>query len=189
MNLFSKKSNLDDENRLRLQKLVDQAKEMDIPTGWKKETFAVGGLSNVGFSKKFPEMLLVISSQGRGVIDCSKFELIERDYDDSWEWMDTYELWSMGIGKLFDEKILVGGIHGGGLPFLNKYGDSLQFMATQWPIIDLIFEPNFKSIYQEDEAKDCFKIFSDYELKAYGFSYDGNYFITATGSEVNVYRK
>jgi hypothetical protein len=95
MNLFKKKSNPDSENRLRLQKLVDQSIEMDTPTGWKKETFALGGLSNVGFSKKFPEMLLVISSQGRGVIDCSKFVLIERDYNDSWEWMNTYELMAM----------------------------------------------------------------------------------------------
>ena len=189
MNLFSKKSNPDDENRLRLQKLVNQTEKTETPTGWKKETFAIGGLSNVGFSKKFPEMLLVVSSQGRGVIDCSKFELIERDNNDSWEWMDTYELWTMGIGKLSEEKILVGGIHGGGLPFLNKYGDSIKFMATEWPIIDLIFEPNFKSLYKEGEAKDCFRIFHDYELKAYGFSYIGDYFITATSSEVNVYKK
>jgi hypothetical protein len=62
-------------------------------------------------------------------------------------------------------------------------------MATQWPIIDLIFEPNLKSLYKDGEAKDCFKIFHDYELKAYGFSYDGNYFITATSSEVTVYHK
>lgn len=189
MNLFGKKSNPDDENRLRLQKLVDQTKNIETPTGWKKETFAIGGLSNVGFSKKIPEMLLVVSSQGRGIIDCSKFELIERDYDDSWEWSDIYELWTMGIGKLSDEKILVSGIHGGGLPFLNKYGDSIQFMATQWPIIDLIFEPHCKSLYKENESKDCFRIFHDYELKTYGFSYNGDYFITATSSEVNVYKK
>lgn len=189
MNLFNKKSNPNDENRLRLQKLVDQAKKIELPTGWKKETFTIGGLCNVGFSKKFPEMLLVVSSQGRGVIDCSKFELIERDHDDSWEWMDTFELWAMGIGKLSDEKIAVAGIHGVGLPFLNRYGDSIQFMATQWPIVDLIFEPQYKSLYKENEAKDCFRIFHDYELKAYGFSYNGDYFVIAASSEVNVYTK
>jgi len=189
MNLFSKKSNPDDENKFRLQNLVDQTKKDETPTGWKKETFSIGGLSNVGFSKEFPEMLLVVSSEGRGVIDCSKFELIERDYDDSWEWMDMYELWSMGIGALSNEEIVVGGIHGGSLPFLNKYGDSIQFMATQWPIVDLIFEPKNKSLYKEKEVKDCFRIFHDYELKAYGFSYNGDYFITATSSEVNIYRK
>jgi len=190
MNFFSKKNNPDDdENRLRLQKLVDKTKKVEAPTGWEKETFAIGGLHSVGFSKKIPEMLLVVSSQGRGLIDCSKLELIGRDYDDSWEWMNSYELWTIGIGELSAEKILIGGIDGGGLPFSNKYGDSIQFMATQWPIIDLIFEPHYKSLYKENETKDCFRIFHDYELKAYGFSYDGNYFITATSSEVNIYKK
>lgn len=189
MNFFSKKNNPDDENRLRLQNLVDKTKKVEAPTGWKKETFAIGGLHSVGFSKKIPEMLLVVSSQGRGLIDCSKLELIGRDYNDSWEWMNSYELWTIGIGELSAEKIVVGGIDGGGLPFSNKYGDSIQFMATQWPIIDLIFEPHYKSLYKENETKDCFRIFHDYELKAYGFSYDGNYFITATSSDVNIYKK
>ena len=31
MNLFSKKSNPDDENRLRLQKLVNQTKKIETP--------------------------------------------------------------------------------------------------------------------------------------------------------------
>jgi hypothetical protein len=189
MNFFSKKSSPDDENRLRLEKLVDQTKKVEVPIGWEKQTFAIGGLNSVGFSKKFPEMLLVVSSQGRGLIDCSKFELIGRDYDDSWNWMDAYELWAMGIGKLSDEKIAVGGVDGGGLPFSNKHGDSIEFMATQWPIIDLVFASNYKSLYVENETQDCFRIFHDYELKTYGFSYDGNYFVTATSSEVNIYRK
>lgn len=189
MNFFKKNNNQKEENRLRLQNLVDQTKTSDVPAGWQKKTFLVGGLSEVGFSKKHPELLLIISSQGRGVIDCSKLELIERDYDTSWEWIDSCELWAMGIGKLLGEKIIVGGLHGGGLPASTKEGNYIQFMATNWPIIDLIFEPNFKSVYKEDQAKDCFRIFHDYELRAYGFSFDGNYFIIATSSEVNVYRK
>lgn len=161
----------------------------ETPTGWIKETFAVGGLSEVGFSKKYPELLLVVSSQGRGIIDCSKLELIERDYNDNFDWINTFELWAMGIGKIADEKIMVAGLHGGGLPNSNEFGDGIQYMATKWPIIDLIFEPNFKSIYKEGDEKNCSRIFHDYELRAYGFSYDGQYFITATSSEVNVYRK
>lgn len=189
MKLFNNKNKIEDENRLRLQKLVDNAKKSDIPTGWEKETFAIGGLSEVGFSKKHPELILVVSSQGRGIIDCSKLELIERDNNDDFDWINSNELWAMGIGKLSDEKIMVGGLHGGGLPLSNKFGDGIQYMATEWPIIDLIFEPNFKSIYKEDDGKYCFRIFHDYELRAYGFSYNGEYFATATSSEINVYRK
>jgi hypothetical protein len=189
MKIFNKNNNPEHENRLRLQKLVDNAMKSDIPTGWKKETFAIGGLSEVGFSKNHPELLLIVSSQGRGIIDCSKFKLTEKDDNVDFDWFNSYELWSMGIGKLADEKITVSGLCGGGLPLLSKFGDGIQYLATEWPIIDLIFEPNFKSIYKEDDGKHCFRIFHDYELRAFGFSSNGEYFITATSSKINVYRK
>jgi hypothetical protein len=189
MNIFKKNKNIEQENRLRLQKLVDLTTVSDIPEGWIKETFAVGGLSEIGFSKNHSELLLIISSQGRGVIDCSKFELTDRDYNTDYDWINSQELWSFGIGKLSDEKIVVGGLDGGGLPHSNKDGDRIEFMATEWPIIDLIFQPNFKSIYKKGEESKCFRLFHDYELRAYGFSYDGKYFAIATSSEVNVYRK
>lgn len=187
MNIFD--DNIENENRLRLQKLVDATITSEAPKGWIKETFAVGGLTEVGFSKEYSELLLVISSQGRGVIDCSKFELIERDYNDDHDWINSQELWATGIGKLSNEKIMVSGLHGGGLPLTNPFGDSIQYMAIKWPIIDLIFEPSFKSIYKDGDQKHCFRVFHDYEVKTYGFSYCGKYFIIATSSEVNIYRK
>lgn len=133
--------------------------------------------------------MLIVSSQGRGIFDCSKLELTDRDNNTDFNWFNSYEIWAMGIGKLSNEKISIGGLCGGGLPYLNQFGDGIQYMATEWPIIDLIFEPNYKSIYKEGDEKDCFRIFHDYELRAYGFSYDGQYFVTATSSQINVYRK
>lgn len=186
MNFFNK--NKEDENKKRLQNLVNQTKVVDEPNGWKKSTFAIGGLTEIGFSKHNPNLLLVISSQGRGLIDCQNSELIERDNDTDFEWINSYEMTSQGIGILSNEIILVSGLHGGGLPLLNKNGDELLYMATEWPIIDIIFEPNFKSIYKENEAKECFRIFHDYELRAYGFSYDGETFVIATSSEISIYR-
>lgn len=186
MKFFNK--NKEDENKKRLQNLVNQTKIVDEPNGWKKSTFAIGGLTEIGFSKHNPNLLLVISSQGRGIIDCEKNELIERDNDTNWDWINSYEMTSQGIGVLSDEIICVSGLHGGGLPLMNKNGDGLLYMATEWPTIDLIFEPNFKSIYKENEANECFRIFHDCELRTYGFSYDGKTFIIATSSEINIYR-
>ena len=186
MKFFNK--NKEDENKKRLQNLVNQTKIVDEPNGWKKSTFAIGGLTEIGFSKHNPNLLLVISSQGRGIIDCEKNELIERDNDTNWDWINSYEMTSQGIGVLSDEIICVSGLHGGGLPLMNKNGDGLLYMATEWPTIDLIFEPNFKSIYKENEANECFRIFHDCELRTYGFSYDGETFIIATSSEINIYR-
>lgn len=187
MSLFKK--NPEDENKKRLQNIVKQAKEVEEPIGWKKTIFSIGGLSEIGFSKHKPNLLLVISSQGRGLIDCQSCELIERNYDTNWDWINSYDLTSQGIGILSNEEILVSGLHGGGLPLMNKEGDGLIYMATEWPIIDIIFQPHFKNLYKESEAKECFRIFHDYELRTYGFSYDGETFIIATSSEINIYRK
>ena len=186
MNFFNK--NKEDENKKRLQNLINQTKVIDEPNGWKKSMFAIGGLTEIGFSKQNPYLLLVISSQGRGVIDCQMSELIERDNDTNFDWINSYEMTSQGIGILSNEIVFVSGLHGGGLPLMNKNGDGLLYMATEWPIIDIIFEPNFKSIYKENEAKECFRIFHDYELRAYGFSYDGETFVIATSSEISIYR-
>ena len=181
--------NKEDENKKRLQNLVNKTKKTEEPNGWKKNKFAIGGLTEIGFSKLNPNLLLIISSQGRGVVDCQNNELIERNRDANLDWIDLYEMTSQGIGILSKEKILVSGLHGGGLPLRNKNGDGLLYMATEWPIIDIIFEPNYKSIYKENEAKECFRIFHNYELRAYGFSYDGETFVIATSSEINIYRK
>jgi hypothetical protein len=189
MNIFKKKKKTEDENRIRIQKLVTETLDCDTPNGWTKKTFAVGGLTEVGFSKLYPELLLIISSQGRGLFDCSKLELIERDKDSSYDWFNTYELYSMGIGKTKSEKIKVGGLSGGGLSYQNKYGESIEYLATEWPIIDLIFEPKNKYIYQNCDSVNCYRIFHDYELRAYGFSYDGEYFVVASSSYVNIYRR
>src|SRR6266536_2554437 len=134
MNFFNK--NQEDENKKRLQNLIKQTREIDEPTGWRKTVFSIGGLSEIGFSKQNSNLLLVISSQGRGLIDCQSCELIERDYDTNWDWIDSYELTAQGIGVLSNEKILVSGLHGGGLPLMNKNGDGLLYMATEWPVID-----------------------------------------------------
>lgn len=176
-------------NRLRIRKMVNATIHKSTPDGWTMRTFAIGGLYSVGFSKKHPNLLLVVSSQGRGIIDCSELEVIERDSDVSGDWINTIELWANGIGIISEEKILVGGIHGGGLPISNENGDAIEYVATEWPIADLIFQPDFKSIYKKGEEKYCFNVFHDYELIAYGFSYNGRYFVIATSSEIHVFKR
>ena len=47
MKFFNK--NKEDENKKRLQNLVNQTKIVDQPNGWKKSTFAIGGLTEIGF--------------------------------------------------------------------------------------------------------------------------------------------
>ena len=52
------------------------------PIPWKLvASVAIGGLRSVGFDRN-SDNLLVVSSQGRGVLDCITGEKIARDYDE-----------------------------------------------------------------------------------------------------------
>ncbi|MDR6742526.1 hypothetical protein J2X56_004557 [Herbaspirillum sp. 1173] len=104
-------------NRARLIQLLSKIPSQACPPGWQKTgAFAVGGLTEVGFSQR-SELLLVVSSAGRGVIDCTRGEKIARDYEINGDWYSASSLTCEGIGPLKDERIQLAGLVGGGLPF------------------------------------------------------------------------
>ncbi len=186
MSLFKKNS--ENENRKRLKKIFENVKVQNCPDGWEFKHFAVGGLTEIGFSYLNPDMLLVISSSGRGLFDCSNLTKIEKDYNNDFE-IDYSELICYGIGELKDERIRVSGLHGGGLPLGNSNGDSLDVMALDWPDVDIIFQPEFSSFYSEKDVNKCCRIYKTGTLKAYGFSKIGNYFVIATSSDLLLFKK
>jgi hypothetical protein len=63
-------------------------------------THAIGGLTGVGFANN-SDLLLVVSSQGRGVFDCRTGQRIARDRTEpEVSWCDEYRLRAIGIGPL-----------------------------------------------------------------------------------------
>ena len=64
---------METEHRARLLALLEKI-PCGVPAGWEKETFAVGGLTYLGFSNLQTEKLVVISSQRQSVIDCRTWE-------------------------------------------------------------------------------------------------------------------
>lgn len=74
-------------------------------------TIAVGGLLAIGFDRA-SDHLLILSSQGRGVIDCLTGEKVARDYEDFDEGGISLE--APGIGILHDRMIRMAGLYGGG---------------------------------------------------------------------------
>lgn len=182
-------SNYEEENRNRLIKIINNIPYDLHLSHWQLiGKYAVGGLLEVGFSKK-QEMLLVISSQGRGVFNCITGEKIFRDYESDYQNKYEKELSCQGVGPLFDEIITVAGINGGGLPNTNFEGDSLEIIAPNWPIYDMVFCPSYASLYDEKNNHNCRIIASDYSFRAYGFSWSGNSFIYATSDGLTLYRK
>jgi hypothetical protein len=111
-----------------LQKKLLSLNIHEVPAPWKLVvTFAVGGLRSVGFDRE-SENLLVVSSQGRGVIDCLTGEKVARDYEEYYE--NETSLEAQGISILSDRIIRMSGLFGGGLPIITEDGWQLECVAV-----------------------------------------------------------
>ena len=184
MGIFKK----NDPNLHRLSNILSKVDEAESPNGWKKvATPSVGGLTDIGFSKEAP-YLLVISTQGRGLFDCNSGEKIARDYEEYGDWFNQYDLTCSGIGPIASEMVQTCGIHGGGLPHINKFGESIEVHALNWPAYDLYFCSQYKSALVEGHSAYCKKIDSEH-FRAYGFSWCGNFLVSAVGSDFNLWKK
>jgi len=159
------------------------------PEPWREiATVAVGGLSSVGFAKE-EEHLLVVSSQGRSVIDCSTGERLERDREDYHE--DTSLLEAEGIGSLAGEKIKISGLYGGGLPNSTDDMWAVHEIVLDWPESILVMTKPGSWLYGMiyDKKGDFVKIGSTLELRAFGFSPSGRSLVIATSSDVTIYHR
>lgn len=177
-----------EENRNRLIKLLGYVKPDKNPLGWRHvATIGVGGLLSVGFSKTQTNLLLVISSSGRSIVDCETGEKIERDYQE-YEGLDAWNLTCRGIGILKDEVITICGLNGGGLPQSNAAGESLEIVSPNWPEQDLILCRERKCSLIDGHQSYCNIIYSEH-IRGFGFSWCGNYIVAACGSDFDVWKR
>ena len=85
-----------------------------MPSPWRKVTYlAVGGLTEVGSAAG---SLLVVSHQGRGVVDLASGNVLARDRQETGAWFDAACRAALGIGPLDGTWIGVCGLAGGQLP-------------------------------------------------------------------------
>ena len=150
--------------------------------------FAVGGLRAVGFDR-VTELLLVISSSGRGVIDCRTGSKVARDSEEYTK--DEQYLEAEGIGPLAGRMLTMAGLLGGGLPKSTSDGWSVEVVALAWPMGDILLLEPFSTLYECLRGKPSrfHKIGSESELRAVGFSYSGLSFIVATSSDIAVFSR
>ncbi len=168
------------EHRKKMQGIIRRI-PTGVPDGWEKITYAVGGLMYLGFSNVHTEKLVVISSQRQSIIDCktgSKTYCTE-NYDED----DLIAL----AEELGDEIVPIAGDGGGGLRRFSKDGNTLVPIAPFWPMVKIIFMPNY-TLYTLNPEK-CTTIFEDYEIKAFGFSKCGNYIAIGTSDTLDIFRK
>lgn len=73
---------------------------------------AIGGLTEVGFVPG-SSLLLVVSHQGRGVLNLDSGDRVARDGEETGDWFDASRPAVLGIGPLNGRWIEVAGLAGG----------------------------------------------------------------------------
>jgi hypothetical protein len=158
----------------QLRKRLSEMPLREPPPPWKiVGCIAVGGLMEVGFAEG-TDLLLVISSTGRGVFDCRTGEKVARDYDGLENgWHDPIRLTALGIGPLAGKTVRVAGLCGGGLPLMTTDGWGIQVVFPKWPDAIVILEPRGSSVFVERMANNCVKLADLDTPRAWGFSDSG----------------
>lgn len=146
---------------------------------WTRVTLqAVGGLTEVGFSAD-EHFLLVVSQQGRGLIDTRSGERVARSAEApnaTSSWLREQDRIVLGIGPLAGTPIRCVGLWGGALS--TRGGD--QVVETT---------PSGDEIVLRDEATGARTTLQRpmTEVRAVGFSPSGNILVIATSSEVELF--
>jgi hypothetical protein len=157
-----------------------------LPKPWgSPKTIAVGGLTEVGFGDS-SDLLVCISSSGRGVVDCLTGEKIARD-DDQDFYFDEGNLLVAGLGPLSGKQIRTAGLAGGGLPSGTKDGWSAQRHQFSFPNEQVFVSPPGQTMLwtrQGDEMHITKLGGLATDLRAFGFSPTGRSFVIATSSDV-----
>lgn len=171
-----------------VRKKVARLRVAQPPEPWRQTAdSAVGGLQEVGFGPG-SDCLLVVSSQGRGVVDCSTGERVARDPGAlSSSWYSEVELKADGIGPLSGVAVRLSGLHGGGLPKVTEDGWWVEDLALDWPEHHLLLGGPGTWLF--DEASKISKLAVERELRTFGFSETGRSLVLATSSDVTVWHR
>jgi len=175
------------EYQQKLDARFRQYPESAPPAPWKLTGCGpIGGLLQIGFALD-SELLLVVSSEGRGVFDCRTGEPVARDYDiDEERWADTIRLTTKGIGPLKRQTLRMAGIWGGGLPLYTADGWSVNVIALNWAEWIVMLCPPKSSVYSDATFEQCTKVYSGGPIRACGFSFTGRSLAIAEGSGVSL---
>jgi hypothetical protein len=159
-----------------------------------KNTFAIGGLQNVGFAPK-QDLLIVLSSQGQGIFDCIKGEKVARRHNglDWWDSFNDETSSIIGFDCLANIEIPTCGLEGpeDNLPKKTSDGWTLTISAPEPD--DKPFEKYLVQKIYLVSPKKKEKIFIEKdgpcELRAYGFSETGNSLIVALSCDLTIYSR
>ena len=160
------------------------------PDPWRQVgVYTIGGLTDVGFAPR-SDLLLVVSSTGRGLFDCVNGQKLARDPSaPNVSWHDPYHLEAQAIGPLTGAVIRTAGQFGGGLPRLTRDGWSTEKLTLDWPDVCLLLVAPGSWIYGEYYGKpaDFTKVAVESEVRAWGFSPTGRSLVLASSSDFTIF--
>lgn len=160
-----------------------------LPAPWSGPiNIAVGGLTDVGFGDS-SDLLICISSNGRGVIDCLAGSKVARDDGDDFEF-DAGNLLVPGIGPLAGKPVRTAGVAGGGLANGTNDGWSVQRHPFAFPDEQLFVASHGQAMLWTPlgEEMRLTKLGGFVtEVRAFGFSPTGLSLVIATSSDLIVF--
>ena len=183
---------------LHLKSMVNRVLSRQVeppPPPWRPiGSFAVGGLTDIGFELQ-SDLVLVVSGNGRGVFNCRTGERLARDSSmpqtgkDNWQ--DCFGLKVEGVGPLAEQRICTAGLHGGGLPRLTRDGWGVEQLALDWPEECLLLVPPGEDIYGEYRGRPLIfsKLAVESGVRAWGFSPTGLSLVLATSSDLTIWSR
>ena len=171
------------QHREKINSILEKIPSAQSPKGWKrKSTFAIGGLEYFGFAET-SDILVVLSTQGRGLIDMAKDEKIARDNITDYP-LDRMLLTGEGFDILEGKIIKLASKYGGSLlPVSNQSLETLVRVSPLYPCEDIIFQPPYENCFADGRSKNthsdnCVRVYRGF-LYCYGFSFSGKYFVIA----------
>ena len=149
-------------------------------------TANIPGITEVGFDDE-KDLLLVLSSQARLIIDCRSGTMVARDagIEHRSSWYGQHDLVANGFGPLHGRRVALAGACGGGLPAFSRDGWGAVRVPLDWPDENILLTAPFSSIYRTDVL--FWKLAVVREPVAFGYSYSGLSLILATAEEVTVW--
>jgi hypothetical protein len=158
-----------------------------LPSPWRSNgSFAVGGLTDVGFADS-ADLVICLSSTGRGLFDCISGSRVARDDDPEFEF-DTGNLTVEGIGPLARTRIRTAGMYGGGLASGTHDGWAVEPHPFAFPEQVLIVSPPGQTMLWTAKGEEMHLTkLADYEIRAFGFSPTGRSFVLATSSDLLIF--
>ena len=133
----------------------------------------VGGLTEIGFVAE-TSLLLVVGHQGRGLIDCGAGDRAAHDRSEDFaEWSDASHRRVLGIGSADGEWIEVFGLWGG--EGVSQTSDGWRSTVDGEDVV-----------LARGDARQVISPGPE-ELRAFGFSPGGDYFVLASPGDVTIF--